>query len=100
MFIGYGIGEDNKPGRDKGLNAIKYLEHLATKHTNLHFHEFGDTHVKILLMDDTYAVMGSFNWLSFEGSSNRDFREELSWRINKKEEIEELFQRFFRKFPE
>ncbi|NBU07867.1 MAG: hypothetical protein EBS84_02430 [Proteobacteria bacterium] len=100
VFIGYGIGEDNKPGRDKGLNAIKYLEHLATKHTNLHFHEFGDTHVKILLMDDTYAVMGSFNWLSFEGSSNRDFREELSWRINKKEEIEELFQRFFRKFPE
>jgi hypothetical protein len=99
VFVGYGLGEDDKPGRDKGDNAIHFLNQLAHRHTNLHFHELGDTHAKILLMDDSYAVIGSFNWLSFEGSAKRDFREEMSFRINKKEEIERLFQRYLGRFP-
>jgi phosphatidylserine/phosphatidylglycerophosphate/cardiolipin synthase-like enzyme len=98
VFIGYGLGEDDKPGRDKGDNAIGFLSQLARRHTNLHFRELGDTHAKILLVDDAYAVIGSFNWLSFEGSAKRDFREEMSFRINKREEIERLFQRYLARF--
>lgn len=99
VFIGYGLGEDNKVGRDKGEYAIRFLDQLTQRNSNLHFHELGDTHAKILLMDDRYAVIGSFNWLSFEGSSKRDFREEMSFRINKKEEIERLFQHYLARFP-
>jgi hypothetical protein len=99
VFIGYGLGEDDKPGRDKGDRAIEFLEQLAKRNRNLHFHELGDTHAKILLVDDQYAVVGSFNWLSFEGSARRDFREEMSFRTNKKAEIERLFQRYVKRFP-
>jgi len=100
VFIGYGIGEDNnqRPGRDKGEQAIKYLEDLARRKSNLHFKEFGDTHAKILLVDDKYAVIGSFNWLSFEGDPRKGFREEMSYYVNVKAEIEKLFQHYKRRF--
>lgn len=98
VFIGYGLGDDDKPGRDKGDDAIKFLGQLAQRHSNLRFHELGDTHAKILLVDDSYVVIGSFNWLSFEGSAKRDFREEMSFRVNKKGEIERLFQRYLARF--
>jgi len=100
VFIGYGIGEDNdqRPGRDKGEQAIEYLEDLARRKSNLHFKEFGDTHAKILLVDDKYAVIGSFNWLSFEGDPRKGFREEMSYYVNVKNEIEKLFKRYDKRF--
>ena len=100
VFIAYGLGADEKQGKDKGEQAIRLLNHLSDRYPNLHFREFGDTHAKILLVDDSFAVIGSFNWLSFEGSSRRDFREEMSFRINKKTEIERLFQRYFERFQD
>ena len=100
VFIGYGIGDDNnqRPGRDKGEQAIRFLSDLAAQKQNLHFKEFGDTHAKILLMDDNYAVIGSFNWLSSEGDPRKGFREEMSYYVNVKTEIEKLFQRYDRRF--
>ncbi|MCX6848106.1 MAG: phospholipase D-like domain-containing protein [Verrucomicrobia bacterium] len=100
VFIGYGIGDNNKRGRDNGEHAIQFLHQLAQARKACHFHELGDTHAKILLVDDSYAVVGSFNWLSFEGSPKREFREEMSIRMNKKEEIERLFQRYLSRFSE
>ena len=97
VYIGYGIGNDDKPGRDKGLNAIKFMTDLAYQKPNFHFLDFGDTHAKILLVDDKYAVIGSFNWFSFEGN-RRDFREEMSYYVNVKAEIEKLFRRFEQRF--
>ena len=75
VFIGYGIGDDNnqRPGKDKGQQAIRFLSDLAYRKPNLHFKEFGDTHAKILLVDDKYAVIGSFNWLSLEGDPRKVF---------------------------
>lgn len=100
VFVGYGIGEDNnqRPGKDKGEQAIRFLNDLARRKSNLHFKEFGDTHAKILLVDDKYAVIGSFNWLSFEGDPRKGFREEMSYYVNVKTEIEKLFQRYHRRF--
>jgi len=102
VFIGYGIGEDNnqRPGKDRGEQAIKFLSDLAYKKENLHFKELGDTHAKILLVDDKYAVIGSFNWLSFEGDPRRTFREEMSYYVNVKSEIEKLFKRYEARFGE
>ncbi len=98
VYIGYGIGEDNKPGTDKGQYAIRFLSDLAYRKSNLHFKELGDTHAKILLMDDKYAVIGSFNWLSFEGTVRKAFREEMSYYVNVKTEIEKLFKRYDHRF--
>jgi phosphatidylserine/phosphatidylglycerophosphate/cardiolipin synthase-like enzyme len=95
VYIGYGIGEDpnhKRTGKNKGEQAIKYLSELATKKPNLHFKDLGDTHAKILLVDDKYAVAGSFNWLSFEGDPRQGFREEMSLQLNLKPQIEDLFQ--------
>jgi len=100
VFIAYGLGADEKPGKDKGEQAIRFLNHLSDRYPNLHFREFGDTHAKILLVDDSFAVIGSFNWLSLEGSSRRDFREEMSFRVNKKDEIERLFRRYLERFQD
>lgn len=98
VFIGYGLGKDDKPGWDKGDQAIHFLNNLTQRYPNLHIHKFGDTHAKILLIDDSFAVIGSFNWLSFEGDSRGDFREEMSFRCNKKEEIDRLFQYYLERF--
>jgi len=100
VYVGYGIGEDNnqRPGKDKGEQAIKFLNDLARRKPNFNFKEFGDTHAKILLVDDKYAVIGSFNWLSFEGDPRKGFREEMSYYVNVKTEIEKLFQRYDRRF--
>ena len=100
VFVGYGIGDDNnqRPGKDKGEQAIRFLFDLARRKPNLHFVDFGDTHAKILLVDDKYAVIGSFNWLSFEGDPRKGFREEMSYYVNVKAEIEKLFQRYNKRF--
>jgi len=94
VYIGYGLGEDTKSGKDKGENAISFLKALASKHQNLHFRELGDTHAKILLVDDEFAVVGSFNWLSFEGDVRRNFREEMSYFVKVPSKVEELFEHY------
>jgi hypothetical protein len=98
VYIGYGLGEDTKSGKDKGENAISFLKALASKHRNLHFRELGDTHAKILLVDDEFAVIGSFNWLSFEGDVRRNFREEMSYFVRVPPKVEELFEHYRRRF--
>lgn len=98
VYIGYGLGVDDKPGRDKGLQAIRFFSDLAYRSSNFHFKEFGDTHAKILLMDDKFVITGSFNWMSFEGDPRRFFREEMSVFVNIKAEIEKIFQRYEKKF--
>jgi hypothetical protein len=84
-----------QPGKDKGEQAVRFLSDLAYRKTNLHFKEFGDAHAKILLMDDKYAVIGSFNWLSFEGDPRKGFREEMSYYVNVKVEIEKCYELFW-----
>jgi hypothetical protein len=46
-----------------------------------------------------WPMIASFNWLSFGGTSKRAFREEMSFRINKNDEIERLFQHYLARFP-
>ena len=78
--------------------ATKQLSELARRKNNLHFKNFGDTHSKILLVDDHYAVIGSFNWLSFKGDPRKSFREEMSYFVNVKAKIEELFRYYEERF--
>jgi phosphatidylserine/phosphatidylglycerophosphate/cardiolipin synthase-like enzyme len=47
--------------------AEKDLKQLADRHKNFRFVYVGNTHRKTLVSDDSFAVVTSFNWLSFKG---------------------------------
>lgn len=94
VVIGYGIGDrrDTLP-RDK--NAEKQLQQLADDYANFHFRRLGDTHAKVLIADGRYAVVSSFNWLSFRGDPNRPFRDERGTYIALESEVNRLWDDYF-----
>lgn len=72
--IYYGIGQDKKNQKDKNLidkKAKEYLVLLQTKYKNLKIKDNSNTHSKILICDNKWAISGSFNWLSFSGKGER-----------------------------
>lgn len=92
VFLGYGI--DGKPDSqeteaDKG--SIEALRMLAAQFDNFKLRRLGDTHAKVLAVDDQFSVVTSFNWLSFKGDPSRKFRDERGVYISLPEFVESLF---------
>jgi hypothetical protein len=84
----------------KSRNAIQGLESLRRLFPKCFiFHRLGNTHEKILLMDSSIAVVGSFNWLSFEGRDSGKIRCESSVLISDPAKVRELFGEFLGRFP-
>lgn len=99
VYIGYGIGNDaDRRPKDEGKIAIDRLNRLMTVYPNLVFQRLGDTHAKVLLVDDLFAIIGSFNWMSFDGSARRAFREEISYYVAIKPKIDEFFGSYLGRF--
>ncbi len=85
IYIGYGwapaVGQRHvSPSERRALDALALAKNKASSQG------FGgrlivariDTHAKLLIVDDLYAVCGSYNWLS-----NRWFRNsEYSWKFD------------------
>lgn len=90
VVIGYGIGGEGPTGA-ADIAAERKMSDLAKKHINFTFVRLGDTHAKILVVDHSYAVVTSFNWLSFKGDPNRPFRDERGTMITIKSEIDRLY---------
>lgn len=76
VTIAYGLGRVDKGERPKDRAARSALEGLSQSFTNFTFIRKGNTHAKVLLVDDAFCVTTSFNWLSFRGDSQQPFREE------------------------
>lgn len=89
VVIGYGIDGDGPAGDGDRLVERK-LTDLAGRHENFRFVRLGDTHAKILIVDHSYAVVTSFNWLSFKGDPNRPFRDERGTMITIESEVDRL----------
>lgn len=89
-YIGYGIGDRDK-NKEIDRECQRDLSRLASAYTNFRFLRLGNTHAKILLKDDAYFVVSSFNWLSFRGDPRRPFREELGNMVSIPKMIEEFF---------
>lgn len=70
--IGFGIGDNER--YDEYAQSL--LENLDKKYSNFILKHLGDTHAKILIKDDEFYVITSFNWLSFKGDPKKKFREE------------------------
>ena len=52
----------------------------------------GDTHEKILIADTRFAVVTSFNFLSFRADPRRGFRRETGMYYEVKSKVEQLIQ--------
>ena len=98
VYIGYGIEKADGNGKrnaakekpDITPRAEADLRHLADRYKNFHFVHVGNTHRKSLVCDDQFAVVTSFNWLSYKGDSQGSPRDERGIVFRKKHHVERL----------
>jgi hypothetical protein len=81
--IGYGMGKERDAGeaernRTNVHNVKRTVERWIPKDARgqLDMRETGGTHQKILVCDRTFAITGSFNWLSYAGQQDEGYRNE------------------------
>jgi hypothetical protein len=90
VYIGWGISKTEME-RDADASVRADLDRLAARHQNFRFVWLGDTHAKVLLSDDRFVIVGSFNWLSFQGDPGKTFRDERGMFVAIPLVIEEQF---------
>jgi hypothetical protein len=78
--------------------ALKSLVDLMRNYDNFWLTRLGDTHAKVLLVDHRFAVVTSFNWLSFRGDPSMEFRDEQGTIVQIRELIDQKFEWLLRRF--
>lgn len=88
VIIGYGISK--KEDSDKWI--LQRLTDMQKKKygNKLLLVRFSNTHEKVLIKDNEYMVITSFNWLSFKGDPNKGFRQETGYYTESKEAIKQM----------
>jgi hypothetical protein len=67
VSVGYGMPDhENRTPSKAHLNVIQKFDEIARRSRQLRVAKV-DSHAKLLLLDTTFFVIGSFNWLSFHG---------------------------------
>jgi hypothetical protein len=95
VYIGWGLGVEELKS-DQG--ALKSLVDLMRNYDNFWLTRLGDTHAKVLLVDHRFAVVTSFNWLSFRGDPSMEFRDEQGTIVQIRELIDQKFEWLLRRF--
>lgn len=100
LLIGYGLGKDEDDKKyPSDIQAEKNLKKLANQYKdNFILKRLGNTHAKILISDAKFAVVTSFNWLSFKGDRDRTFRDERGTLVSHPQKIDELFDIYMSRF--
>lgn len=88
VHIIYGIKGSNSQNDDK---SIKQLENLKANYKNIQFEKTENSHRKQIICDDKFAIVTSFNFLSFRADPNLTYRDELGVILRNKQTIEDLF---------
>ncbi len=95
--IGYGMGrERNTAEAERNSFNVRAVQNALRRHIPeasehlLEIQETNGTHQKILICDQTFAVTGSFNWLSYVGERDDGYRNELGTLFRRSNEITEL----------
>lgn len=88
VIIGYGISKKEDSDRRilqrlKDIQKKKYGDKLLLV-------KLSNTHEKVLIKDNEYMVITSFNWLSFKGDPDKGFRQETGYYTESKEAINEM----------
>ncbi|MBD2385480.1 phospholipase D-like domain-containing protein [Cylindrospermum sp. FACHB-282] len=92
VYILYGIKQRSGGGQQNDPAAIRQLETLASDYKNFQFKKVKNTHRKIMVCDDKFGVVTSFNFLSFKADPSLTYRDEVGVVLRDKETIESLFQ--------
>ena len=74
VWIGYGY--DTYPSKEERY-IVKELESIKNRYKNLYLCRITGTHAKIVICDQKFMVVTSFNWLSFHGGIEWNNREEF-----------------------
>lgn len=93
VTIAYGIGRRDQRERPADVTARESLAALAKAFPNFRFVRKGDTHAKVLLVDDSFFVTTSFNWLSFRGDPKQPMREEEGTIVEEPTVVEDYYQK-------
>ncbi|MGJ7570903.1 phospholipase D-like domain-containing protein [Variovorax sp. RB2P76] len=102
VHIGYGIdeGDQRRPGAPTaaGQNkpaitpqARRALDALAKRFRNFKFVYIGNTHRKLLVCDDEFSVITSFNWLSYRGDPKDKPRDEYGQLVRKRHYVDKHY---------
>ena len=88
VIIRYGISE--KEDSDRWI--LQRLTDIQKKKygDKLLLVKLSNTHEKVLIKDNEYMVITSFNWLSFKGDPNKGFRQETGYYTESKEAINQM----------
>jgi hypothetical protein len=93
VHIGHGITPQTKKRPKQQDQAVKArLEALSTQYSNFRFVRLGNTHAKVLIKDQEFAAVSSFNWLSFKGDPNRTFRDEQGVMLQRLELVDAKYK--------
>jgi len=99
VVIGYGISQDTKHKDTRPLDRLNKLkEKVYGKY--LQVKRLGNTHEKVLVCDTQFAVITSFNWMSFKGSPTRGFRQETGFLFHDEKNILKLMEDVKSRFNE
>jgi hypothetical protein len=99
VYIGWGIGRLEMDDEDIDPQVSREFDRLQKRYTSTFFPKrLGNTHAKILICDQRFMVVTSFNWLSFKGDPNRTFRDERGIGVSILQEIEQQFDDLLRRF--
>jgi hypothetical protein len=98
IFIYYGFVYGNRHN-DSDREALDFFERMNAQYTNFVFrnHLTNDqsgitgNHSKILIQDDRFVVLGSFNWLSNSGKLKKNL--EMSMATNDSKTIREILSK-------
>jgi hypothetical protein len=100
VSVGYGMPDhENRTPSKAHLNVIQKFDEIARRSRQLRVAKV-DSHAKLLLLDTTFFVIGSFNWLSFHGDPDRPFRDEQSVLVSIPNMIERKYQELTNSFSE
>lgn len=94
IVVGYGIeraaGRDDRKAHDQ-REALRRLYQLGQRfHGWLRTVEIGNTHEKLVIVDRAYAIVTSFNWLSFNPRPGRGGRRETGILVDDRQEVGKL----------
>lgn len=87
--LGTRRGRDAERNRARGEDAIKSLrQRVRRPGTGKLVVVRTETHEKLVVCDDRFCALGSFNWLSYQGKRDQGYRREASFYSERKADID------------
>lgn len=99
ITIGYGLAAEkgvkstDKAKQKPAITAQAELElgAIEKRFDNLKIVFLGNTHRKLLVSDCHFAVITSFNWLSFRGDADKKPRDEFGYLVTETADVESIY---------